>query len=144
MARMSAKESAVALLASVQAVEALVKALAQRKLDPPDMDRTRKNDVRYAPYYGPGKRAAEPHTVAYNSRWLEKAIIADEKPSKWLRVALQLLERRERGYVDAYVFDAIRQCRPGYSLGDLERGIKMRAHEWEALHSADIALGLLK
>ncbi len=144
MARMTAKERAAALLAAVSVIETLVKALAAGKVPPPVLDRVRKSDVRYAPYFAVGRGAREKGTVPYNAKWLEQVIIADSKHSKWLRVALQICEGKELGYVDSYVLWAIQNCRPGYDLASLERGLKMKSKEYATLHGAEIALGILQ
>jgi len=101
-------------------------------------------DVRFAPFYGVGKGANERGTVPYNLHWLEQIIIGRGKPSRWITVALLLLEGRERGYVDQYVFDSIAAVRPGYDATSLESGLRLKQTEWESLHAADIALSTLQ
>lgn len=141
MARMKSKESGAAILASVTAVEQVVRALAEGRITPPELERAR--DVRFAPFFGVGHGVDERGTVPYTLQWVEQIIIGRGKPSRWLTVAMLLLEGRERGYVDQYVLDSIRVARPGYGATSLEAGMQMKSREWTSMHGAEIALGTL-
>lgn len=136
--RRKALERAAILLASVEAVQATVKALAAGRLEPPIL--TNKKDARYAPYYAVGCGANEHGTVPYNVRWIEEQLVQGTR-SKYLRVALALLQGRERGYVTQDTFDCIALCRPSYDLKSLERSLKLTEKRYDALHGAQIAMG---
>ena len=140
--RQKAQEHADALIASCIAIEQIVAALATEQIAAPDVSGAAERDIRYAPYFSPRRGRSERGTVPYSIKWIESVLIADGKPSRWLRVAMQLLEGRERGYVDQYVFDAIANLRPGYNSTQLARRLRLKEKEYETLHGAEIAFGV--
>jgi hypothetical protein len=140
--RAKAQEHADALIASCIAVEQVIAALAAGKITAPDVSGVAERDIRYAPYFSARRGRNERSTVPYSIKWIESVLIADSKPSRWIRVAMQLLEGRERGYVDQYVFDAIANLRPGYNSTQLARRLRLKEKEYETLHGAEIAMGV--
>lgn len=136
-----AKEHAAAILASGEAIEQLVTLLAAGHIPAPDVTGSARRNIRYAPYFSIGRGASEQNTVPYTAKWIESVLIENGKQSPWIRVALQLLEGRERGYCSQDTFDNITNLRPGYSSTQLSRRLKMKQKEWETFHSGEIALG---
>jgi hypothetical protein len=140
--RALAQERADALIASCNAIEQLVAALSAGKLAAPDVAGAARKDIRYAPHFVVGRGASEPNTVPYDMKWIERVLIEDGKPSRWLRTALMLLEGKSLGYVGQDTFNNIYNLRPGFSAAQLAKRLARKKLEWEALHSGEIALGV--
>jgi hypothetical protein len=140
--RALAYERAEAIIASCNAIEQLVAALSAGQTPAPDVTGLARKDIRYAPHYAVGRGASEKNTVPYDMRWVERMLIEDGKKSRWLRVALQLLEGRELKYVTQDTFDSIANLRPGYNSTQLARRLRLSKQRWEALHAAELALGV--
>lgn len=139
-----AQKHAMAIIASCNAVEQLVAALAVGRLPAPNVSGVARKDIRYAPYFSVGRGASERNSVPYTAKWIERTLITDGKTSRWIRVALQLLSGRERGYVDQNVLDSIANLRPGYDATAIAKRLRLKEKEFETLHGAEIALGILQ
>ena len=140
--RQRALQTAMGVLASCVAVEQVINALAIGQLVAPSVIGTPRKELRYAPHFAIGKGRNESSTVPYTQRWVEKLLIADCKPSRYIRIAMALLEARELGYLQTDAFTNIAMLRPGYDISTLLKELKQKRAAWEALHGAGIAMGI--
>jgi hypothetical protein len=140
--RKRAIQHSVGVLASCVATEKVIAALYAGQLAPPDVVGVAHRELRYAPYFAVGKGHSQAGTVPYTLKSIERMLIADGKASRYIRVAIALLEARELGVLEPDAFTNIAMLRPGWNITTLLKELKRKKAVYESLHGAEIALGI--
>jgi hypothetical protein len=133
------EESAVGILATVLACKQLVAAIADGTIKVEISANSPKKHLRYAPHFATGIGESDPYSIPYTVRnvadilgttYVQKGQ-KQRQASRWVRVAFELLEGEELGYVDGSLYQAIRNKQVGYAVYGLRKELKAAriAHE---------------
>ena len=142
----SAEEISQGILASVSACRSLVAAIAEKKISvvlPPNVHA---GQIRYAPHFGRGVGKGEVNVVPYTLTTLAELTGAGYaqkgqkrlQGSKWLRVAMMLLEAEERGIIEPDTFRKIAECAPGYRVNSLLKMLKTDHKVYDLLEKTSV------
>jgi hypothetical protein len=121
------KKRVPGIRAVIHAVQRVVAALHAGTISAPviNFEQTKPSTIRYTPSYTAGKPPTCHEAVAYTAASISRILDLtsyNDQASRWVRVALHILEGVEQGYVSEELLDNL--GRPGYRVQPLLKELK--------------------